>query len=76
MGWCQTKGIGDLFQGGSAGGSSIWIRDVGADPTHGTGPGKHLEQIHQADNGEAAKETVGWSIGVPTTGESNGGGGS
>ena len=52
----HPKGPGDIFQGSSAGGSFIWVRDVGEDPLYGTGPGKIPAQCKQADNREAAKE--------------------
>ena len=71
----HPKGVGDFFQGGIEGGSIIWFRDVGADPPHGTGPGKFSAQGRQADYREAAKGTLGWGIVVPTAGDSNVAGG-
>ena len=56
----QPTGLRDVLQGGGAGGSSIWVRDVGAEPPHGTGPGKFPAQVCQTDYGEAAKATGGW----------------
>ena len=55
----NPKVIGDLFQGDSAGDSSIQVEDMGAYPLHGTVPEKLPAHIRQADNGEAAKATVG-----------------
>ena len=71
----QPKGLGDIFQGGSAGGSIIQVGDVGTDPPHGTGPRKLPAQVLQEDNREAYKVTGGWGMGLPTTGDSDGGGG-
>ena len=71
----QPKGLGDVFQGGSAGGYFIQVVDVGADPLHGTGPGKLPAQGFQADNAEADGAMGGCGLGVPTAGDSNGGGG-
>ena len=71
----QPKGVGDFFQGGIEGGSIIWFRDVGADPPHGTGPGKFPAQGIQEDNREEAEMTGGWGLGVPTAEDSDGGGG-
>ena len=73
-GGCQTKGIGDVLQGCGTGGAAIWVRDMGADPPHGTGPGKFPTQGRKADNRETAKETVGGGLEIPTAGSSNGGG--
>ena len=33
-------GLGDVFQGGVAGGPPIRVVDVGDDPPHGKGPGE------------------------------------
>ena len=55
----QPKGLGGIFQVGSAGGSFIQVRDVGAELPHGTGPGKLPAQGRQADNGDASKATGG-----------------
>ena len=75
MGWRHHTGLGYVLQCGGAGISSIWIRDVGADPPHGTGPGKFSAQGRQADYREAAKATLGWGMVVPTAGDSNVAGG-
>ena len=32
----KTKGVGYVIQGGGAGSTSFWVRDVGDDPLHGT----------------------------------------
>ena len=48
-GGCQPTVIGDVLQGGGTGNIFIRVRDVGADPPHGTGPGKLLAQGCQAD---------------------------
>ena len=62
------------FQGGSAGGSFIQVGDVSADLPQGTVPGKLLAKGRQADNRKPDKETGGGGLGVPTAGDSNGGG--
>ena len=75
MGGNQPKGLGDVVQGGSAGGYFIWVRDVNADPPHRTGPGKLPAQGFQVGNAEADGATGGCGLGVPTAGDSDGGGG-
>ena len=40
MGGRHPTGLRDVLQGGGAGGSSIWVSDVGAEPLHGKGHGK------------------------------------
>ena len=70
----QTMGLGDFFQDSGAGGSFIRVRDVCADPLHGTGPGKFPAQGRQDNYGEAAKLMREWGIVVPTAGDISGGG--
>ena len=70
----QPKGLGDVFQGSSAGGSFIWVRDVGDEPSHEKGPGKIPAQGLQGDNRDAAEAMGVWKLGVPTAGYSDGGG--
>ena len=70
----QPTYLGNIFQGGSAGGSFIRVGGVGDDPPHGTIPGKLPKQGRQADYGESAKEKVAWGLGVTTAGDSYGGG--
>ena len=62
-------GLGDVLQGGGAGGYSIRVRDVGDYPPHGKGPEKFSSQGHQADYREAVKSMGGWELGVPTAGD-------
>ena len=45
----HPTGLGDVLQGGGAGGSSIWFGDIGDDPPHGKVPGKFSAQSRQAD---------------------------
>ena len=71
----QLKVLRDVFQGISAGGYFICVRDVGVNPLHGTGPGKLPSQSHQVDNEETAKDMEGWGIVVTTAGYRNRGGG-
>ena len=40
MGRRKHAGVRDLFQGSVTGGSSIYVGDVGDDPSHGTVPGE------------------------------------
>ena len=35
----ESKGVGDVFQGGVEGGTDFWGGDVGDEPPHGPGPG-------------------------------------
>ena len=74
-GGCHPTGLGDVLQGGGAGGSSIWVRYVGDEPPHGKGPGKFPSKGCQADNGEASEAILGCEMGLPTTGDNDGGGG-
>ena len=71
----QPTGLGGVLQCGGAGSSSIQVVDVGAELPHGKGPGDFPAQGRQADYGEAAEAKGGWGLGVPTAGNSNGGGG-
>ena len=71
----QPTGLGDVFQGGGAGGTPIRVGDVGDDTPHGQGPGDFSSQSLQADYRETAKAMGGWDLGVPTSGDSNAGGG-
>ena len=45
----HPMGLGDVFQGGGAGGTPIWVRDVGDEPLHVQSPGEFSEQSHQLD---------------------------
>ena len=36
-GWSETKGVGDVLQGGGAGSTSFQVGYVGDDPLHETG---------------------------------------
>ena len=71
MGGRQPKGLRDVFQGGSAGGAFIKIRELGADTPRGMAPAKLPEKGPQADNGEETKVTGGWGLGVTTAGDSD-----
>ena len=55
----QNTGMGVVIQGSGTGGSFIWVRDVVADPPHGTSPGKIPAQGCWADYGEATKAMEG-----------------
>ena len=48
----RTEGIWDVFQGGSSGGSTFRIRDMGPEPPHGAGPGQFSSQGRAADHRE------------------------
>ena len=69
-----TLGYRVFFRGGGPGGAAIRFGDVGADPSHGTGPGKLSTRCQKADIGEIAKETGGGVLVIPTSGGSDGGG--
>ena len=51
----HPTGLWGVLQGGGAGGYSIQVGDVGAEPPHGKVPGKFIAQGRQADYGEIAK---------------------
>ena len=70
----QTTGIGDIFQCGGAGSTPIWVVDVDDYPPHGHGPGGFSAHSLQADYGDTSKATGAWELGVPTNGDSDGGG--
>ena len=72
---CQLKGPGDFFQGGGTGGADIRVRDVGADPPHGTGPGKFSTQGYPVYNRETAEEIGGGGVVILTASSIDGGGG-
>ena len=59
----QTTVLGDVLQGGGAGGSSILVGYVGADPLHGKGPGKLPAQVFQEYHRDAAGAIGGWGLG-------------
>ena len=59
MGGRHPTGIGDVFQGGGAGGTPIRVGGVGDDTPHGQGPGDFSSQSLQADYGETAEVTGG-----------------
>ena len=69
----QSMGLGYCFQDSGAGGSFIRVRDVCADPLHGTGPGKFPAQGRQENYEETAKLMREWGIEVPTSRDINGG---
>ena len=71
---CQPRVLGDVFQSGGKLSVYIWVRDVGADPPHGTGPGKISKWGCKEDNMETTKETRVGGLGITNTGFSNGGG--
>ena len=54
-----TLGSWGYFQGGGPGGADLRVGDVGANPPHGTVPGKLSTWGHKEDNGETDKETGG-----------------
>ena len=57
--------VGDIFQGGGSGGSSLWVGDVGNDPPHGPGPWDFPEQGVPVDHRKTSTETLGHKLGVP-----------
>ena len=73
MGGSQPRGLGDVFQGGGAGGYFIWVGYVGDEPPHGIGPGKLTEQGCQVYYRETVKVLRTWGLVLPTAGDSDGG---
>ena len=59
----QPKDLRGVFQGGETGGADFRVRDVCAEPLHGTGPWKFSTWGCTADNGDTAKETGGGGAG-------------
>ena len=49
----------------------IQDEDLGDEPPYGTVPGEISAQGRHEDYGEAAKVTVIWDLGVPTSGDSD-----
>ena len=66
---------GDVFQGGGTCSAIIWVKHVGDDPPHGTGPGKLPTWGRKADNRETAEEMGVGGMEIPTTSGIDGGGG-
>ena len=66
----HPMGLGDVFQGGGAGGTPIWVRDVVDNPLHGQIPGGLSAQSRQVDYRDTAKAMGGWELGLPTSGDS------
>ena len=74
-GRAPAQGSWGFFQGSSGGGDFIRVRDVGADPPNGTPPGNIPTWGRKMDNRETAEETGGGRLRIPTTGDSERGGG-
>ena len=47
----KSKGVGDVFQGGGAGGTTFWGRDVGDDPHMGWSLGGFQHRVAQQITG-------------------------
>ena len=59
-------GLGDVLQGGGAGGYSIRVRDVGDYPPYRLGPGGVPSQGHATDYGESTTAASGWELRPPS----------
>ena len=62
----ETKGVGDVLQGGGAGSTSFWVGDVGDDLPHGRGHWGVSTQGRYMDHWEVSPEVSGWKLVVPT----------
>ena len=70
----SAQGSWGCFQGGRAGGSFIQVGDVYYDPPHWTGPDNIPAQGCHVGNKDTSGETGGCGLGIPTAGDSDGGG--
>ena len=61
-----------IFLSGDAGGVAVWGVDVGANPQDGAVPWNFPTQGRATAHWEAAEETGGWYLGIPTIGVDNG----
>ena len=75
LGGGQPEGIRYVFQGGHACVVAFRVGDVGPDPPHVTGPVQFSEQGHMEDHRETSEEGGVGGMGIPTVGNSYGGGG-
>ena len=72
---CRPKGLGDILQGGRAGGCYFWGIYVGPDPLDGAGPEQISEQFRATARQEASKAEGGVELVISSNGGSNGGSG-
>ena len=68
-------GLGNVIQGGGAGGYPIRVGGVGDYPLHGKGPEKFPAHVFHEDYREEAKAMGVWDQGIPKDGDRNVGGG-
>ena len=74
-GGCKPKGVGYFLQGGGAGSTYFWVRDVDDEPPHGPGHwGVSTQGIHM-DHWEVASAVSGHKLVVPTFGDGDAGDG-
>ena len=54
----SSKGAGDVFKGGCAGGTSFWVGNVGDDPPHGTVHGGFQHRVVRRITGRQPNRQV------------------
>ena len=64
----ESKGVGDIFQGGGAGGTILGGRDVGDNPQNGPVPGVITTQDTLTGHWEADLESVRRQLLISTSG--------
>ena len=70
-----TQGIGNFLQGGGAGDSTVWVRDVGTFGNYGEEGGRNAHWVHLSDHGEASEVAKIRDIGDAWGGRRTGGSG-
>ena len=68
-----SESVGTFLQSGGAGGAAVWGGDVGDHPEDGSVPGYFPAQGHVMAHQEAAEDTDGLELGLPTIAGGNGG---
>ena len=71
----KTKGVGYVIQGGGAGSTSFWVRDVGGDPPAGEGPHGLPPPGGLADDRHRPQTSTGQDRGISTHWVGDGDGG-
>ena len=59
----RTQGVGNVLQGGDAGNSTVWVRDVGPFGGNGEEGGKDSHSVPLTDHGEGSAAVRGQDIG-------------
>ena len=65
----ESKGVRDVFQGGSAGGNAFWGGEVGDNPPYGPFPGGVSTQGGFTDNWEKYLADIGRDLKISTSGD-------